>query len=810
MRPLELVLQGFRSHERRTEISFQGRNLIAIVGPTGAGKSSILDGICYALYGKTPREQRSTKKLICSRCEEARVQLTFGVEGRTYEVTRAVRRKGQSPHVLIDVDAGEHLCSGVDAVSTRVEELLGLDFDAFCSSVLLAQGEFARFLGATAGERSKILKGIFRLEQIDALRAAAKARVDGIDGDLREIEGERRGIPDDIAGLIAAETVLHKAASERTTRLEKALPQEEELQALLRDAHARNERATKELARYESASKKLPERDSFADLREQETSIGALLTEARAALEEAEKRRGAAVTALGALEAKHGAERALVELRAKADGLVRLAHDVDSLRARIKSTEEEVERLRKVAESAQGAHDQARAAVARAEATRAEIEVAHRAHALRSVLEVGESCPVCEQTVAALPTGEVVASVTEAQTAERAAKEAERDAAGAASDAHRALTRSESALGVVGEQVEGAVVRLTTARSEVRTALGETDDPLAEIDGRLAALAAARTEVDDARKSFEESQSEIRRHEALEDHFARARRAVAAQLIEVAAAVEVEPPGIEDPVDDLAQRARSASDELDRRLKAARAALEEASRAEADTTRRLESLWDELQLSGGATIAQAMARARSEADVAAERIGELETKAARAAELDELEAKLRLRRGDFHQLYADFGPRGFILFLLEEKTRLLMDLGSERLRAMTDRYRIEVDDKSDMNVVDELDGEKRRNVDTLSGGETFLASLALALALAELVTRSGGRLQSFFLDEGFGSLDPESFDLAMTGIENIVTEDRFIGLVSHVPALALRVEDRIELEKGADGMSVVRLGERLG
>ena len=132
-----------------------------------------------------------------------------------------------------------------------------------------------------------------------------------------------------------------------------------------------------------------------------------------------------------------------------------------------------------------------------------------------------------------------------------------------------------------------------------------------------------------------------------------------------------------------------------------------------------------------------------------------------------------------------------------------MELGSERLRAMTDRYRLEVDSKSELNVIDELDGEKRRTADTLSGGETFLASLALALALAELVTRSGGRLQSFFLDEGFGSLDPESFDLAMEGIERIVTEDRLIALVSHVPALALRVEDRIELEKGADGMSVI-------
>jgi exonuclease SbcC len=74
------------------------------------------------------------------------------------------------------------------------------------------------------------------------------------------------------------------------------------------------------------------------------------------------------------------------------------------------------------------------------------------------------------------------------------------------------------------------------------------------------------------------------------------------------------------------------------------------------------------------------------------------------------------------------------------------------------------------------------------------------------VTREGGRLQCFFLDEGFGSLDPESFDLAMDGIERIATGGRLIGLVSHVPALRDRIEDQIVLEKSDDGMSRIAAG----
>ncbi|MGH2697782.1 MAG: SbcC/MukB-like Walker B domain-containing protein, partial [Actinomycetota bacterium] len=519
--------------------------------------------------------------------------------------------------------------------------------------------------------------------------------------------------------------------------------------------------------------------------------------------------RSAAVDALGALEIKHGSERTLLELHSKAHALGSLAGDVDAVEQGIKSGEETVEGLRRTVSKAQTLQERAHEAVVQAEAQRAEVEVAHRAHALRAELKIGEACPVCEQAVAVLPTGELAAGITEMKDAERTAKEAHKRAATAVTEAQLVLTRAETELEGQVTHLDGIKERLTATRAEVDEMLGESDDPLGEIDARLEALTAARTEVEAARESFEAVQAEIRGHEALENQFAAARRKVAAKLIEVCATVEVDPPGIEDPVVALAGVALRAAEELEVRLRTARSAFEEALDAEEASGRGLRSLRLELELQDGATIAHAMARARSDADVAAEQIAELEAKAAREAELDQLEAGLQIRQSNFRQLYTDFGPRGFISFLLEEKTHLLMELGSERLRAMTDRYRLEVDDKSELNVVDELDGEKRRTADTLSGGETFLASLALALALAELVTRSGGRLQSFFLDEGFGSLDPESFDLAMEGIERIVTEDRLIALVSHVPALALRVEDRIELEKGPDGMSVV-LGPRLG
>ena len=101
-------------------------------------------------------------------------------------------------------------------------------------------------------------------------------------------------------------------------------------------------------------------------------------------------------------------------------------------------------------------------------------------------------------------------------------------------------------------------------------------------------------------------------------------------------------------------------------------------------------------------------------------------------------------------------------------------------------------DRKDLTAADGI-----RAPASLSGGETFLASLALALALAEIVAREGGRLDAFFLDEGFGSLDPEHLDLAMDGIERLITTgpDRLVVVVSHVPAVRERVEDLIVLDR---------------
>ena len=110
----------------------------------------------------------------------------------------------------------------------------------------------------------------------------------------------------------------------------------------------------------------------------------------------------------------------------------------------------------------------------------------------------------------------------------------------------------------------------------------------------------------------------------------------------------------------------------------------------------------------------------------------------------------------------------------------------------------------------------KRPAKTLSGGETFVASLALALALSqsvpELRSVASASLDSLFLDEGFGTLDQESLNQAIDALEGLRSEERLVGIITHVPELASRIECRIEVSKAREGstLRIVGMSPRSG
>ncbi len=135
----------------------------------------------------------------------------------------------------------------------------------------------------------------------------------------------------------------------------------------------------------------------------------------------------------------------------------------------------------------------------------------------------------------------------------------------------------------------------------------------------------------------------------------------------------------------------------------------------------------------------------------------------------------------------------FIEFISEERLRYIAREASETLGELTKyRYSLELDTENGFMIRDNANGGVLRMVTTLSGGETFLTSLSLALALSsQLQLKGQSPLEFFFLDEGFGTLDNNLLDIVIDSLERLSSSKRVIGLISHVPELKSRLSRRL-------------------
>ena len=137
---------------------------------------------------------------------------------------------------------------------------------------------------------------------------------------------------------------------------------------------------------------------------------------------------------------------------------------------------------------------------------------------------------------------------------------------------------------------------------------------------------------------------------------------------------------------------------------------------------------------------------------------------------------------------------------------ILLSHANQHLQRMTDRY-ILIQDKDlplDMQVIDTWQGGVVRSVKNLSGGEIFMVSLALALGLSHMASQNV-RVDSLFLDEGFGTLDDDALETALSTLSGLEQEGKLIGVISHVSALKERIPVRISIEKGSNGRSTILL-----
>ncbi len=160
--------------------------------------------------------------------------------------------------------------------------------------------------------------------------------------------------------------------------------------------------------------------------------------------------------------------------------------------------------------------------------------------------------------------------------------------------------------------------------------------------------------------------------------------------------------------------------------------------------------------------------------------------------------------GNLHKLIGSADGKKYRNFAQGLTFELMIGHANRQLRKMSDRYLLTRDREQplELNVIDNYQAGEIRSTRNLSGGESFIMSLTLALGLSQMASRNV-RVDSLFLDEGFGTLDQEALDTALETLSGLHQEGKLIGVISHVAALRERIGTRIQVTPHPGGRSII-------
>lgn len=779
MRPERLTLQSFGVFRQHTEIDFSGVELFALTGALGSGKTTVLDGICFALYGSVPRHGKgSVAPVISQGLMEATVAFSFSIGDTRYQVARRIRKdakgKGASTtEASLELVRGnleiEVLATG-GQVTERTTELLGLDFDQFTTCVLLPQGEFARFLHDKPAGRQDLLTALLDLGIYDRVGQLALTRQRTAEGLLALLDQRLAELGTITGQDLAAARDQESNLVQLLRWVEETLP---ELKALENEARD----LTMEVDRHEamlSALRSLEVPEGLDALGDEVVSVQTEHKHVQEALEAARSRSSDLVE-----------QTATLPPRLQIQTWIEARHAVTAAQA-------ELDPATRKASAAGLAWKESVAAVSSArDAVKLAADGDRAAH-LRRGLKLGDLCPICGQQITELPEARGVGTVKKAEAALAKVENEEQKLRKSHDESENMVRRLHDRIADLTHRLESVpeldvLVALTERVEDHEKALASTAAEIAAFKRRL-------DQIQERRKKTVDREAAIR--SGLQTAWSKVVQA------------GLEPPAFE--LDDAFRSWRELdewrTDNEPRILESAekaRALVEEVGHRRKLVTNAIAARLEGVGVKAGAASPRdAVVDALSVARNHREKIETaLEESVSRLAEREVGARDQKVAR----QLNLELRADHFKKWLFDEVFAALVAGANQRLSDLTlGQYELVLEGR-DFEVIDNLSAGNRRSIRTLSGGETFLVSLALALALAEQVadTAIGAtRLDSFFLDEGFGSLDAESLEVVAGVITDLGASGKTVGIVTHVAELAEQMPVRYEVSKSADGAMV--------
>ncbi|MDD6879974.1 MAG: SMC family ATPase [Firmicutes bacterium] len=919
MRPIKLKISAFGPYAGITEIDMTrlgNKGLYLITGDTGAGKTTIFDAICFALYGSASGDIRENSMLRSKYADAetpTEVELEFANKGQIFHIKRnpeymrpAKRGNGETKQnasaELIMPDGT--VITKEKAVTEKIREIIGVDRNQFSQIAMIAQGDFLKLLLAETKDRQKIFREIFKTGyyQIlqDKLKEEAAALSKEFDRAKQSIEQYIAGIVCDslsmyadsvhraqnvgmaieevlelLGGILTEDEAIDEKLKKQTAEIESKLTDLNNNKIILKDyeelskkyhnsivsleaaketlkqAKISFEREKAKAPEYEEKTKKIAEieaqygdYDALSTAKVKFQASRKALQKARVDVEcnkkEEEKHKQLIIDIKNELESKKDLDvrkQMLITQKEKMedekDRVVGLLDDINivkELQIQLKNAQE---RYLKSANDAKAKHEKY--------LVLNEAFLSEQAGVLASNLESGMPCPVCGSTehpykarlAQDAPTEETVKAAKEESDAAQSIMTANSNKASALKaefESYDKSFRKKLEIEYLTEPYENIEVYLNKVSVNIMSTIDENSQRRLKIDEELIrkanlekkipkqeeallslqerilsntklisseetnakqyeeqievlenkllfnskkdaenAAASLKKEIDMGKKALTEAQTQYNNSE-------KQISSLTGAIDQMKEAIEKKPEGDLRQIEELLNEAKAIKKEILEGQNNVFARIEQNKK----TKENIEKMSTEiLEIEKKWTWVKALSNTAN---------GNISGK-------DKVMLETYIQTTYFDRIISRANSRFMIM------TNGQYDLiRSDSASNMRSQSGLELD------VIDHYNGT-RRSVKTLSGGESFKASLALALGLSDEIQSSAGgiRLDSMFVDEGFGSLDGESLQQAINALTSLADGNRLVGIISHVSELKERIDNQIVVTKAKSGGSTVEI-----